>query len=312
MTNPEDGEAKRPLAFHIGLQKTGTSSIQVMLAGSQSYLRSQGAFFPNLPTEDGADRIWRSPFRHNIIASSYADYMSAFPKLSALQRRQFWGALNQGTDMPVLSAEDFSRQRDFSRFAVPFSPYDLNVVMYVRRQDKFIESLYNQRNKILVSRGDPAFLAGDFLTEGDLFQFVKQENYTPVLNFSRTLDRIAAELSPAKFHVRVFDRACLINGDVCQDFAALFDWDYAQMFQPPKEANGSISNAELDRLKRIFDQEGETAAARALSEVNARLAAGEDLSGSYALLQEGTRREVLRQYAESNARLQDGYGVAFS
>ncbi len=302
----------RPLIFHIGLQKTGTSSIQVMLAGSQAYLRSQGAYFPSLPAEAGAARIWQSPFRHNIIAATYADYMSAFPKLSDAQQRQFWGALNAARDIPVLSAEDFSRQGDFSRFAQVFAAFAPEVVMYVRRQDRFIESLYNQRNKILVSRGDPSFLAGDFLTEGNLFHFVKQENYVSVLNFSKTLNRIATQLTPARFHVRVFDRAELAGGDVCQDFAALFGWDHSQMFQPPKEANGSIANAVLQELKQVYDTKGETAAAAALVELNARQAAGEDLSGSYSLLREGTRREVLRQYAEINAELETSYGVVFS
>jgi hypothetical protein len=300
------------LIFHIGLQKTGTSSIQVMLAGSQDYLRSQGMFFPDLSAENETARIWRSPFRHNIIASTYADYLSAFPKFSEVQKNQFWEKLYADLDAPILSAEDFSRQRNFSVFSEVLKPFSLEVVMYVRRQDLFAESLYNQRNKILVSRGDPSFLAGDFLTESDLFHFLKQQNYIPVLNFAKTLNRIAEQLTPARLHVRTFDRSTLVDGDVCKDFSAIFGWDHGQMFQPPKEANGSISNAVLERLKQTYDREGSAAAAAALTELNARLAAGEDLSGPYKLLQKTTRLHMLRQYADINAELRVAYGVSFS
>jgi hypothetical protein len=301
-----------PLIFHIGLQKTGTSSIQVMLAGSQDYLRSQGFFYPHLPAPPDSARIWLSPFRHNIIAGTYADYISAFPTLDAAQRQAFWESMATETASPILSAEDFSRQNDFSRFAADFAPYDVDVVMYVRRQDHFIESLYNQRNKILVSRGDPSFLNEAFLTEGDVFHFLRQQRYVPVLNYPKTLGRIGSQLSPEKFHVRVFDRSQLVDGDVCADFAAIFGWDVGKMFQPGREANGSISNVVLENLKRIFLNKGDDAAREELVRINAALEAGEDLSGSYQILAQSTRSDVLRQYRSINAELEADYGVCFT
>lgn len=302
----------KSLIFHIGLQKTGTSSIQVMLAGSRDYLRNQGYFYPDLPTPEKPERIWVSPFRHNIIASTYADYLSAFPKFSDEQRKQFWGSLGEETTNPILSAEDFSRQNNFGRFVEDFSAFDVDVVMYVRRQDRFIESLYNQRNKILVSRGDPAFLNESFLTEADLFHFIRQQNYVPVLNFPNTLGRIRKSLSPREIHVRVFDRAQLAGGDVCVDFADVLGLDAEQMFKPASEANGSISNKVLEGLKRVYLENGTEAAREELARINTRLASGEDLSGSYTLLTDRTRREVLRQYQDINAELHREFGVSFS
>lgn len=303
---------RQTLVFHIGLQKTGTSSIQVMLAGSQDYLRSQGFFYPHLPAVPEAAGIWTSPFRHNIVAGYYADYASAFPILDPEHCDAFWEGLKAETGSPILSAEDFSRQNDFSRFSECFDPYDVEVVMYVRRQDRFIESLYNQRNKILVSRGSPDFLNESFLTEGDVFHFLRQQKYIPVLNYPKTLQRIRAQLNPRKFHVRVFDRSQLVGGDVCADFASIFKMNITKMFQPEKEANGSIGNTVLENLKQVFLEQGREAARKEIERVNGLLAAGEDLSGRYEILTAKTRREVLRQYAEINTELARDYQVRFN
>lgn len=300
----------RRVVLHIGLQKTGTSSIQVMLAGSEAYLASQDVSFPKLPTANqGASRVWISPFRHNIVAATYADYNSAFETLSLTQRSHFWDALKAGQQTVILSAEDFSRQKDFSILAAPLSEFDLDVVLYVRRQDLFIESLYNQRNKILVQRGDPSFLNETFLTEPDVFTFLHQQSYVPVLNFSKKLATIQAQLAPKNIHVRVFDRTVLKGGDVCADFADLLGLDMGQMFQPRHEANGSIANTELAKLKQIFLDQGEEAARAEMARINANWQAGKDLSGSYKMFSAPTRQEIRRQYQDINAELYERFGV---
>lgn len=304
---------KRRLILHIGLQKTGTSSIQVMLAGSGEYLSGQGFFFPQLPrTEQRPSQVWLSPFRHNIIAGTYADYKSAFENLTPEEAVTFWDSLYSDGRTPILSAEDVSRQQNFRLFADVLPNFNLEVVMYLRRQDLFIESLYNQRNKILISRGDPKFLSSDFLTEQDAFTFIKQEKYIPVLNFSKTLERIKTQLSPQKIHVRVFDRTLLKGGDVCADFASIFDWDVNALFHPGREANGSISTAVLDKLKSVFLEQGQEAARAEIAAVNKAREQGKDLAGSYRVFCDQTRRNILRQYSEINKELYEVYGVQFA
>lgn len=285
-----------------------------MLAGSNNYLRSQNFFFPKLPKmEQSSNSIWLSPFRHNIIASTYADYASAFNKLTREQLKLFWENLATNDCAPILSAEDFSRQRNYKFLAddLDLGDYEPEVVMYVRRQDLFMESLYNQRNKILVSRGEPWFLSEDFLTEQDVFRFIQRENYIPVLNFANTLARMDAQLSPKKIHVRIFDRSLMKDGDVCADFANIFGWKMDKMFQPGREANGSISNTVLQQLKRAFLEEGETAARTVLADINEARKTGKDLSGSYKIFCDRTRQNIQRQYSEINENLYKAYGIIF-
>lgn len=296
--------------LHVGLQKTGTSSIQVMLAGSEKYLRSQGYIYPHLPAcEAENNKVWVSPFRHNILASTYADYVSAFQSLSTEQESIFWRNAAEGNESIILSAEDFSRQSNFSKLSERLRNYETEIVLYVRRQDVFIESLYNQRNKILLQRGDPSFLTESLLTEQDVFEFLKSQNYVRVLNFARTLENLENYIKPTSVHVRTFDRNVLTGGDVCQDFAEILSLDYQKMFKPEKEANSSIGNETLRMLKKTFANKGPEAARIEMENVNNNWNSNTDLSGSYRIFSDKTRREIRSQYSRINEALFEKFGV---
>jgi hypothetical protein len=306
-------EARKKLILHVGLQKTGTSSIQVMLAGSGEALRDEGFFYPQLPASDLTVRSIRtSPFRHNILAASYADYRTAFERLHAEELTAFWVEMQNNPRNPILSAEDFSRQKDFSRLKAPMSAFSVEVVIYVRRQDLFAESLYNQRNKILVQRGDISFLSEDFLTEKDLFEFLRVQSYIPVLNFSNLLNRIKTQLAPDRIHLRSFNRASMNGGDVCADFCDIFGWDIDNLTRPKSEANGSISNQILEELKQTFLSRGTAAALSMMDDINRSVANGTDYSGPYGILSHRSRRALLAQYDQVNRDLAEAYGVFFT
>ncbi|QUJ76020.1 hypothetical protein KDD17_13965 [Sulfitobacter albidus] len=301
---------RKTLVLHIGLQKTGTSSIQVMLAGSASYLDAQGFYFPDLPdAEADESRLSRSPFRHNRIAGTYADYPTSFQRLDQENMALFWRELAADPRIPILSAEDFSRQRDYTALGMALAPFDVTVVLYVRRQDLFAESLYNQRNKILLQRGSTDHLGEDFLTSEDLFAFLRREAYIPILNFTRLLARLEAGIRPVKVLVRAFDRATLEGADVCTDFCALFGWDAQAMSRPGHDANSSVSNQVLASVNEVFVRQGPEAAQLKIAQINQSFQAGEDLSGSYKVFPPQIRRTVQRQYADINAELHRRYGV---
>ena len=299
-----------PLILHIGLQKTGTSSIQVMLAGSAAYLDTQGYHFPHLPdASEDESRLSTSPFRHNRIAGTYADYPSSFKPLNEDALQTLWAQIDGDTRTAVLSAEDFSRQKKYADLGVALSGFDVEVVLYVRRQDLFAESLYNQRNKILLQRCSTDHLGAHFLTEQDLFAFLNREAYIPIMNCSRLLSEIETHIKPAKVHVRQFDRDLLEGGDVCSDFCALFDWDYKKMSIPGHDTNGSVSNAVLTSVNQVFLDHGPDAAKQKMNEINQSIQDGENLSGSYKVLSPKTRNTVRRQYNDINGDLHARYDV---
>lgn len=305
--------AKRRLVLHVGHQKTGTSSIQVMLAGSNAYLRSRNFFYPSVPEPSSkASAVWEGPFRHNIIAGTYADYGTAFDRLSAEELDSFWGILSHDSCSPILSAEGLSRQHNFASIAAALADYDVEVVAYVRRQDLFAESLYNQRNKILVQRGDPSFISDEFLTEVDMFNFLKSQSYFRVMSFTNLFNKIEKQIAPTKMFVRVFDKNLLKGGDVCEDFAGIFDLDMEKLYRAGTHANGSISNMVLEEIKDVFLSKGELAARELMAAIRTSMRNGCDYSGYYGIFTDQSRKDFLESYRDVNDILREKYGVCFN
>lgn len=307
---PNGTAGEKTLILHIGLQKTGTSSIQVMLAGSADYLDTQGYHFPSLPDADSVDtQLSVSPFRHNRIAGTYADYPSSFTPLVPDALHSLWAQIGDNPHTAILSAEDFSRQKNYAAMGAALRGFAVEVVLYVRRQDLFAESLYNQRNKILLQRCSTDPLGQHFLTEEDFFAFLRREAYIPILNFSRLLSEIETHIKPAKVHVREFDRDVLEGADVCRDFCAIFGWDFDRMSKPGHDTNGSVSNTVLTSVNEVFLDQGPEAAKEKMNQINQSIQDGENLSGSYKVLSPKTRNTMQRQYHDINEDLRTRYGV---
>ncbi|MCF7702154.1 hypothetical protein [Loktanella sp. M215] len=298
------------LILHIGLQKTGTSSVQVMLASSAEALAEQGMVYPALPSpRQPRSGVWTSPFRHNCIAGTYADFNSVFEIMTAAEAAVFWHDLRRGGRTPILSAEEFSRQRDFTSLKAALDGFEVEVVVYLRRQDRYVESLYNQQNKILVQRGDQSLMSEGFLTTPDLDHFVRRSGYRGILDYADLLHRVETQLTPARIHVRHFDRAAMRGSDVCSDFCDAIGLDPGLMHRPRQEANQSIRNDVLHQWKAAFMTGGPDAGAAFLRDLNAMIAVGEDMSGSYTILSEEERAALIGEYAAVNAAVRDHYGV---
>lgn len=305
-------ELTKRIYLHMGLQKTGTSSIQVMLASSGKALEDFGYFFPNLPVpQTERSSVWTSPFRHNCLAATYADFHSTFQPLTAPEHTVLMGAMRSSKYDPILSAEEFSRQVDFSRIARGLAGFELVVLIYLRRQDRYMESLYNQRNKILVSRCDTSFLGDSILTIDDMRQFIQVSGYDKIMNFHYLLKRIENDLKPISIYVRDFNRLSLRGGDVCDDFCSLINVDIDQMSRPRTEANQSIGNHVIASINDTFMSSGREAAKEMMSEINLRMSQGEDFSGDYKILSDGDRRSLLDEYANQNDELKRDFGVSF-
>ncbi|WP_147320286.1 hypothetical protein [Rhodobacteraceae bacterium W635] len=300
----------KKLFLHIGLRKTGTSGIQAMLARSGEYLGSCGLEFPILPnSQEKKGKVWNSPFRHNCVAARYADYNTVFDKLTNEETKSFWGNLSQNSLDSIISGESFSRQIDFSSLARDLESFETEVIVYIRRQDKLIESLYNQRNKLLAQRGDSSVIHEQFLTEQELLSFMNRPDHKRGLNFIDLLNRIETSLKPHKLHVRKFDRNCLAGGDVTADFCEILGIDVARMTAPSEEANRSIGNEILKSWKKVALENSRVEADEFIWEVNRERSEGVDYSGDYRLFSNRVRAQVLEQFREHNAALLERYGV---
>ncbi|NDW33021.1 hypothetical protein [Salipiger sp. PrR007] len=298
----------KKLFLHIGMQKTGTSSIQLMLHSSEEALRKQSFFYPRLPMA-GQDGIWKTAFRQNLLAASLADYPSVFAKYDPGQIEVIRAEILSSPLVPIISAEDFSRQRDFGRLKELLKGFEVSVIVYLRRQDKFAESLYNQRNKILLSRMSEFLLDETLVTPEGLNRFLTQENYTRLLDYKSLVERLRNSLDLCDIHIREYERDLLVGGDVCLDFCSILGIDAAQMTLPKRDANGNVDNRYFAKLRDIYATSGKEPAMSFMQSLNDRIASGEDLSGKYALMTSEVRRAFLRQHTPNNTWIAEQFGV---
>jgi hypothetical protein len=229
----------RDLILHIGLSKTGSSSIQRVLSSQREALRSIGVYYPHSP--GGAS--------HPLLAAAVVN-----------DRRTLWGfnqAVWEGTTpaarlerfagewqaeldaMPgwatrcILSTEMIGvllrHDDEVERLAASLRPYfdPIRVVVYLRRQDLHCASAFNE------------WLRGGVLRGMALPQSGPADH--PMLQYGALLDRFAHAFGDAAMRPRIFERARLVSGDVVEDF-----WHVAELDVPiPAAAPERQSNTSM-------------------------------------------------------------------
>ncbi|SLN65034.1 hypothetical protein ROJ8625_03311 [Roseivivax jejudonensis] len=299
----------KPLVLHAGLQKTGTSGIQLMLNGAGPALARAGHVYPALP--DGAGgAVGAGPFRHNCIAGSFADYPSEFARLCPEALQDLRKTLLRSESVPILSAEEFSRQRDFGPLGAFLEGFAVHVVLYLRPQDRFAEALYNQRNKILLRRRSERLLDPDLGRAAGLHRFLAEEGYGRILDAQGLVQRIEEGLRPARLTLRLYTPEALRGGDACRDFLDVVGVPEQGVTLPGHATNRNVANRHFAHIRRTLRARGPEAAQALVDALAARLEAGDDLSGSHALLRRDDRARLLGVYRSGNRALERRFGLS--
>ncbi|MFN3262406.1 MAG: hypothetical protein ACE37J_17815 [Pikeienuella sp.] len=135
------------LVIHIGMHKTGSSSIQHYLSRNRRLLRLLGVLYPDSIGADGR----RQP-KHAALfdaISHEADHGRPHPAYgpsAALVETLARRIETSGARVAVLSAEGFSGPKpDFARALAPLAArFDARVVVFLRRPDLWAESFHRQ------------------------------------------------------------------------------------------------------------------------------------------------------------------------
>ncbi len=138
---------KKRLILHIGMHKTGTSSVQRYFSRNRAILRRMGVCYPKSIGADGE----RQP-KHAALfdaISHEADFGTEHPVLGSASRQIDRVATEieaSQCDVGVLSAEGLSGERPVfaSAMAELAVRFETRVVVFVRRQDHWVESFYKQ------------------------------------------------------------------------------------------------------------------------------------------------------------------------
>ena len=196
---------KKELILHIGTQKTGSSAIQVFLTQNQKSLLKAGLEY----LDPRANKFGLFNMNHSGLVLALTGFWRNGPP--QLSREEAWLMLREKVEQSrhrvIISSEGFStpevlRHMDFIKESL--SGFDVKVVIYLRRQDIFAQSLYKEQIK---DREHRSFALA-----------YEEAGYKNFLDFKEIVDQWGKAFGKHNIQVRPYERGQLKNGDIVADF----------------------------------------------------------------------------------------------
>ncbi len=222
---------KKKLTVHIGANKTGSSAIQRFLSMNSLALRAEGIIIPDneFRVADkiqgyhvfGFGELLKSPLEGRKRLEDAIDAVDvAYPRATAI----------------LLSAENLAANPAApSLFENLVKRYDTKVIVYIRRQDEYILSSWQQwYSKI----------------SADFWAWVS--SVVGILgNWRAYLENWETVIPRDKITVRIFERSRLEGGDVIADFYSMLGISkpLSALSYPEGTVNPSFSDAIMDLVK---------------------------------------------------------------
>ena len=298
----------RELILHIGMSKTGSSSIQYLLDINRSALLAQGFSYPGKTAGNS----------HALLATAF----TSFPVMLNDTEHKTWqgrapevaigsyiaeleaevAGLPHRVSRIILSAEQFGKyqrtQADIRRlrdFVVRLADRCI-VVVYLRRQDEHFASLYSQ------------FLRWGKIGEPDMQKLNPlHQDY----DYADLLARWADVFGKQNVVPRLFERPAGKHFDVVADFAGLCGFDLAPLrLHTDVNRNQSMNLAGQEVLRRLGarlsrDTPGGAPAGTAWQRVTEAVSAASP--GKGWLPTQAQARAFMDRYAASNEAVRAAY-----
>lgn len=147
--------SKKRLILHIGTHKTGTTTIQSTLFNLQHILRKRGIVYPNANLYSSSQKAHHF-FAHAVAEAYQWHYLTAINFISALKKdsNQIVLLSSEAIYRHTLNKNSRSywkrRQAYIKRLSELVEEFDVELLIFFRRRDRFIESVYHER----VYKGD--------------------------------------------------------------------------------------------------------------------------------------------------------------
>jgi len=299
----------RRIFLHIGLDKTGTTSLQRFFSKHAENLphilfpKLDGSFSPAKKVEFShhlfAEGFFVGKNFANVINSSRLVILQkVMPKLTMENvlsgfKKQLDATKNDNRPA-ILSSEALSRDTfDHKKIYEFLKPYDVTIVVFLRRQDDYAKSKYSQHIKHK-SRLRKNISAKSF--EGFLDQ-----NW---LNYHRKLAKfVNAGFKPNQFKIIPFERELMPNGVIPYFFDEL-GLDMKNLPIENFEVNKSLNDFEIMALQ-WFLSKTDVADDKKRNILQVAIDKSGELDGlqNVSFITSDMRTNIMNQYEDTNARI---------
>lgn len=243
------------LLIHAGIPKTGTTTLQYLLYENQDKLDQYGWCYPDLQKELFDIPVWTEDFvkngvfyeeirelRDGIVYRKNGDL-----NIETEEWNKIWEQILLHLENRNVILSEESLWFDIDRFLTGAKQkYDnIKVIVYLRRQDRAVESWWNQSVK---GRGHCDKTLKEFIDSSPRMKRMDGFHYL------KKLDQISAIIGQQNVIVRVFERQQFAGEfGLKSDFFSILgiepDWEEWNNFCEP---NAGISGNYLE-IKRIFN-----------------------------------------------------------
>lgn len=285
--------------LHIGMPKTGTTAIQNFLCNNREVLNHYGACYPKL-----GSKYYRTSKVRNahflVAAPAGAEQACSYdaPGEEYLPTLDQIAALGQQFDKIILSDEAVWRIRgqqpefwENLRRDLADRGLELRVIVYLRRQDHFAESVYRQKVKTAY-------------TDLDFHSYLKRLNEIYALDYLPCIEMLEKTLGKDALVIRVYEKE-QYHGNLFADFLGVMGIPLGGDFDTSNsEYNISLSGPRLE-LQRILNTLPENPVmTRLLYDSMYAIQKTSDIStGRDSLFEPGEHTEFLARFEESNRRI---------
>lgn len=286
--NTKKGKTKPPkLDLHIGTHKTGTSALQACLSLNRDRLRSQGMVFLDCPHEKLKPLMRATQIEPSMVTAMKDFFDKRITNHSAHYVLSWEG----------LCGDPYSGYTNSSILAQTIlqasQGLDVRIILYLRRQDDFIESLYTQ---LIHEGGSESFK--DFIGRLDESMF----------NWLQLTDNFAALFSREKIVVRPYDKSILpTTTSLFEDFFSILGIDFGSLrYNENLSAKNSGYSRQALELARQCNPWLEPQEQRQLRML-LRVISHKDPFQSYSYWTEADRASYLARYASTNRQVARTY-----
>lgn len=276
-------EKKKKLILHVGTHKTGTTAIQTRLQA----LAEDGGKICCIPPAGDFYALMDAMVVSDSLVSSIREYVSR-------------AAASQHVEKFVVSFEGFSGNPFLgypnvdviaeSLFKALADLFEIEVVIYIRRQDHFIESIYSQVAKSIVP---PAF--SDFLTS------LPHDSF----RWDEFIDVWCRQFGRERLKVRLYSKAMLDKrGGIFASFLADLGVEAYDDLDKVRVDNPSLSRKAIDIAKMVSPRlnEGEILKFRGVLEAYSL-----EHKTHYPYLSRVERMRILERFDDSNEKVRRTY-----
>jgi len=281
----------KELYIHIGLHKTATSLIQYLLSTNRALFEKESIYYPDI----------NGSHEHHSLLLKWFEVHKAYCG-SEIDPQHEWGKIinfcKEGEGKVIISSEEFSRKGNhhvnIHELGESLSELNVKIVFYIRRQDEFIESCYNQMAK---TAHVGSF--NNFYAAGHLSPILHHIN----LDYHSLYSSWAEVFGADNIICRTYDRE-RIKGDILKDFLNALELSL------PSELDSKVlsANTSLDPRTVLTIQELE------LNKIQPNQRALEIISNYWkqypisdgrvlSLMSYEDRHQLLLNYTESNNAL---------